>query len=61
MADDLLNGREATDWELAAVARARQCERARDLELLAGLLAEYPREPGPVPRPVSDVPLGLLP
>jgi hypothetical protein len=53
MADDLLNGREATGWELAAVARARQCERDRDLELLAGLLAEYPRSEPPVARPVA--------
>jgi hypothetical protein len=59
MTDDLLNGREATEWELAAVARGRECDLARDLEQLAGLLAEYPREPSPVPRPVTD--LGLLP
>ena len=57
MADELLNGREATDWELAAVAHARQCERDRDLEQLAGLLAVYPREPEPGlrPRHVTDI------
>ena len=60
MGDDLLNGRTAKDWELAAVAHGRECELARDRELLAGLLAEYPREQAPVPRPVTDV-LGLLP
>lgn len=59
MGDELLNGRTATDWELAAVERARECERTRDLELLKGLLAEYPRGESPVPRPVTD--LGLLP
>ena len=61
MADELLNGREATDWELAAIAHGRRCEQARDAEVVAGLLAEYPREQEPVPRPVTDVPLGLLP
>ena len=60
MADDLLNGRPAEDWEAAAVAYGRQCELDRDLRQLAGLLAEYPREPSPVPRPVTDV-LGVLP
>ena len=60
MGDDLLNGRTAKDWELAAVAYGRECELARDREQLAGLLAEYPREPSPVPRPVTDV-LGMLP
>jgi hypothetical protein len=55
--DDLLNGRPAEDWELAAVARGRDCDFARDLEQLAGLLAEYPREPSPVPRPVTDLPV----
>ena len=53
MADDLLNGREATDFELAAIAHARQCERERELQQLAGLLTEYPREPGP--RHVTDI------
>lgn len=38
MADVLLNGRPAVDFELAAVERARQCELARDTELLAGVL-----------------------
>jgi hypothetical protein len=57
--DTLLNGRPAEDWELAAVAHDRECDLARDLEQLAGLLAEYPREPSPVPRPVTD--LAVLP
>jgi hypothetical protein len=61
MADDLLNGRAAEDWEAAAIAYGRECELKRDTESLAGLLAEYPREESPVPRPVTDVPLGLLP
>lgn len=59
MGDELLNGRPATDWEQAAVERARRCERTRDLELLDGLLAVFPRDEVPVPRPVTD--LGLLP
>jgi hypothetical protein len=52
----LLNGRAAEDWELAAVEHGRECELKRDTESLGGLLAEYPREPSPVPRPVTDVP-----
>ena len=60
MADELLNGRAMQDWELAVVAYGRECELARDREQLPGLLAEYPREPSPVPRPVTDV-LGTLP
>ena len=55
MADELLNGRAAADWELAAVAHGRECELKRDREQLAGLLAEYPREQSPVPRPVTDL------
>jgi hypothetical protein len=55
----LLNGRPAEDFEAAAIAHGRRCELERDLRQLAGLLAEYPREPVPVPRPVTD--LGLLP
>jgi hypothetical protein len=57
MGDTLLNGRPAEDWELAAVAHGRECDLARDREQLAGLLAEYPREPSPVPRSVSDLPV----
>ena len=30
-------------------------------DLLAGLLAEFPREEPPVPRPVTDAPLPVLP
>ena len=59
MGDLLLNGRPAEDFELAAIAHGRQCDLERDLRQLEGLLAEYPREPGPVSRPVTD--LGLLP
>jgi hypothetical protein len=61
MGDMLLNGRPAEDFEVAAIADGRRCDLERDAEVVAGLLAEYPREPGPVPRPVTDVPLGLLP
>jgi hypothetical protein len=60
MGDDLLNGRKATDFELAAVEHGRKCERDRDAEVVAGLLSEYPREPVPVSRPVTDV-FGELP
>jgi hypothetical protein len=57
MSDGLLNGREATDFELAAVEHGRRCERERDLALLAGLLSEYPRqaEAGGRPRHVTDL------
>jgi len=61
MADELLNGREATGFELDAMKHGRKCARDRDAEVVAGLLAEYPREQVPVPRPVTDAPLGLLP
>ena len=60
MGDDLLNGRAATDFELAAIAHGRRCDLERDLRQLDGLLSEYPRQPEPVSRPVADV-LGLLP
>jgi hypothetical protein len=59
VADELLNGRKATDFELAAMKHGRKCELDRDRALLAGLLTEYPRADAPVPRPVTD--LGLLP
>ncbi|HXJ25626.1 MAG TPA: hypothetical protein VNH17_07995 [Streptosporangiaceae bacterium] len=55
MADELLNGRAATDFEVAAITRGRECELERDRRVVAGLLAEYPREPGPVPRHVTDI------
>ena len=55
MSDDLLNGRPAEDWELAAVAHGRECDLDRDKRALEGLLAEYPREASPVPRPVTDL------
>jgi hypothetical protein len=55
VSDTLLNGRPAEDFELAAIAHGRRCELARDKEQLKGLLAEYPREPSPVPRPVTEL------
>lgn len=55
MGDALLNGREAEDFEVAAIAHGRQCDLKRDKESLAGLLAEYPREPSPVLRPVTEL------
>jgi hypothetical protein len=57
MSDTLLNGRPAEDFELAAIARGRECDLERDMRQLAGLLAEYPRQPEPVPRPVTDLPV----
>jgi len=53
MADDLLNGREATGWELAAMKHGRQCDRDRDAQVVEGLIAEYPRQPEP--RPMTDL------
>jgi hypothetical protein len=55
MGDMLLNGRQAEDFELAAIADARRCDLRRDRALLAGLLAEYPRAEAPAPRPVTDL------
>jgi hypothetical protein len=55
MGDLLLNGRPAEDFELAAIAHGRRCEQERDAEIVAGLLAEYPREPSPVPRPMTEL------
>ncbi len=59
MGDMLLNGRPAEDFELAAIRPGRECDLKRDKELLAGLLAEYPRPPEPVSRPVTDLFLEL--
>jgi hypothetical protein len=59
MGDALLNGRPDEDWELAAIEHGRECDLARDRELPAGLLTEYPRADAPATRPVTD--LGLLP
>jgi hypothetical protein len=63
MGEVLLNGRVPQDWELPAMERARQCERERDERVIAGLLTgETAVAPVPErPRPVSDLPLGLLP
>ena len=47
MADDLLNGRPAADFELAALEHGRKCELDRDKAALAGLLAEFPPAAGP--------------
>jgi hypothetical protein len=55
MGETLLNGREAEDFELAAVAHGRRCDLARDTEVVAGLRAAYPREPSPVLRPVTEL------
>jgi hypothetical protein len=55
MGDTLLNGRPAEDFELAAIRDGRRCEQERDAEVVAGLLAEYPREQSPVPRPVTEL------
>jgi hypothetical protein len=60
MADELLNGRPAEDFEAAAIAHGRKCELERDAEVVAGLLAD-PRAVVPVPRPVTDAPLPMLP
>jgi hypothetical protein len=61
MADELLNGRPATDFEVAAMKHGRKCERDRDAKVVAGLIADYPRDSVPVPRPVTDAPLPVLP
>jgi hypothetical protein len=53
MGDDLLNGREAADFELAAIEHGRDCELKR--EQLKGLLSEYPRPEVPAPRHVTDI------
>ena len=55
MADELLNGRKAEDFELAAIAHGRECELARDTAVVAGLIAEYPREQVPAARPVTTL------
>jgi hypothetical protein len=57
MGDTLLNGRPAEDFELAAIEHGRESDLKRDKESLKGLLAEYPREEPPVPRPVTDLPV----
>lgn len=55
MGDMLLNGRAAEDYEVAAIADGRRCDRERDQAVLGGLLAEYPRQE-PATRPVTDLP-----
>jgi hypothetical protein len=57
MGDTLLNGRPAEDWELAAIEHGRECDPARDRELLAGLLTEYRRPPDVPSRPVTELPV----
>ena len=74
MSDDLLNGRAAEDFELAAIAHGRQCDLERDLRQLAGLLpcgrcgihghqagdcTRAVRPPERVARPVTDLILEL--
>jgi hypothetical protein len=59
MGEVLLNGRKATDRELAAVERGRRCERERDLRQLAGVLTGDPARRPERPRPVTDIPAGF--
>ena len=60
MGDMLLNGRKPQDWEYAAIGRARERERDRTLEMLAGVMTDedMPR-PVPADRTVSDMLLAL--
>lgn len=59
MAEELLNGRRPLDWELAAIEHGHQCDRDRDLESLAGVLAAgWP--PERAARPLTDVVTGML-
>ena len=55
MADEMLNGRAAEDFEQAAIEHGRRCELARDTSVVAGLIAEYPREQVPAARPVTTL------
>ena len=55
MADELLNGRKATDYELAAIGHGRRCQLERDAEVVAGLIAEYPRAETAASRPLTTV------
>ena len=55
MADELLNGRKATDWELDALERGRKCELDRDKRVVAGLIAAYPRAETAASRPLTTV------
>jgi hypothetical protein len=60
-----LNGRLATDWEAAALADARKCERDRDREQLAGVLSgDQRRVPDRPPkgraRPLTDIDMEWL-
>ena len=56
MGDVYLNGRKATDYEVAAIERGRRCEHERDLALLAGLLTGEP-PPLHAGRAVADLPV----
>jgi hypothetical protein len=49
--DVYLNGRLAADFEIPAIEHARKCERDRNLEQLAGLIAGVRLEPQGVPLP----------
>jgi hypothetical protein len=62
MNDVMLNGRPATDSEVAALEDAAKCAREREQALLAGVLATASWRPVPehVPRPVTDI-TGPLP
>ena len=55
MADELLNGRKATDWELDAMKHGRKCAQDRDAEVVAALIAAYPRADSPASRPLTTV------
>lgn len=57
----LLNDRPPLDWQEPSVWRAYVRLRMQGREQLKGLLAEYPRDQVPVPRPVTDAPLPALP
>jgi hypothetical protein len=49
----MLNGRPATDAEVAALDDAARCARERELQLLAGVTTSVSVER--VPRPVTDI------
>jgi hypothetical protein len=60
-----LNGRPALDWEKPVIARARKCERRRDLQQLAGVLSsDRRRVPDRPPkgrnRPLTDIDMQWL-
>ena len=60
MGDVMLNGRRAEDFEIAAIEHGHRCELERDQDVVAGLVAEYPREPVPVLRKTANLSLDPL-